>query len=75
MRKKGVLREARILTALNATAAPDTGNAEILALFGTEAQKAQHLGPQLGGRDRVVFFDDRAAGRCRPRRIHLLGPA
>ena len=43
--EKGVLREARILTALNATAVPDTGNAEILALFGTEAQKAQHLGP------------------------------
>jgi acyl-CoA dehydrogenase len=31
------------------TAAPDTGNAEILALFGTEAQKAQYLAPLMAG--------------------------
>jgi acyl-CoA dehydrogenase len=31
------------------TAAPDTGNAEILALFGTEAQKASYLQPLLDG--------------------------
>jgi acyl-CoA dehydrogenase len=31
------------------TAAPDTGNAEILALFGTEAQKARYLRPLLEG--------------------------
>ncbi len=29
------------------TAAPDTGNAEILAMFGTEAQKARYLQPLL----------------------------
>ncbi len=31
------------------TAAPDTGNAEILALFGTEAQKAKYLAPLMTG--------------------------
>ena len=31
------------------TAAPDTGNAEILAMFGTEAQKAKYLQPLMNG--------------------------
>ncbi|MGL5839304.1 MAG: acyl-CoA dehydrogenase family protein [Sphingorhabdus sp.] len=31
------------------TAAPDTGNAEILAMFGTEAQKARYLHPLMEG--------------------------
>ena len=31
------------------TAAPDTGNSEILALFGTPAQKQQYLGPLMAG--------------------------
>lgn len=31
------------------TAAPDTGNAEILALFGTPAQKQRYLGPLMAG--------------------------
>lgn len=31
------------------TAAPDTGNAEILAMFGTEAQKAKYLQPLMDG--------------------------
>src|SRR5271155_4668423 len=31
------------------TAAPDTGNAEILALYGTEEQKARYLRPLLEG--------------------------
>lgn len=31
------------------TAAPDTGNAEILAMFGTEGQKARYLQPLLDG--------------------------
>jgi acyl-CoA dehydrogenase len=32
------------------TAAPDTGNSEILAMFGTEAQKAAYLQPLLDGK-------------------------
>lgn len=31
------------------TAAPDTGNAEILAMFGTEEQKARYLKPLMNG--------------------------
>jgi acyl-CoA dehydrogenase len=31
------------------TAAPDTGNAEILAMFGTDAQKARYLQPLMDG--------------------------
>jgi acyl-CoA dehydrogenase len=31
------------------TAAPDTGNAEILAMFGTPAQKQRYLGPLMDG--------------------------
>lgn len=31
------------------TAAPDTGNAEILAMFGTEGQKARYLEPLMAG--------------------------
>src|ERR1700722_2822375 len=31
------------------TAAPDTGNAEILAMFGTEEQKARYLQPLMDG--------------------------
>jgi acyl-CoA dehydrogenase len=31
------------------TAAPDTGNAEILALFGTDEQKAKYLAPLMAG--------------------------
>ena len=37
------------------TAAPDTGNAEILALFGTPEQKQKYLGPLMDGRDRIVL--------------------
>src|SRR4029450_10597150 len=40
--------------ALNCSA-PDTGNMELLSLFGTPEQKARCLGPRLGGTIRSAF--------------------
>ena len=42
--------------------APDTGNAEILAEFGTPEQKEQWLAAAPRGRDPLLLLDDRARG-------------
>jgi acyl-CoA dehydrogenase len=42
-----ILGRAQWAPTIFGTAAPDTGNAEILAMFGTEAQKKQYLQPLL----------------------------
>ena len=55
--------------------APDSGNAEILAHYGTPEQKERYLEPLLRQRDRVVLLDDRAAGRRRPEGVHAPGPS
>ncbi len=47
-------------------AAPDTGNAEIIAAYGTPEQKERYLKPLLEGRVLLLLLDDRAAGRVRP---------
>ena len=40
--------------------APDSGNAEILAKFGTEEQKTKYLAPLLNGVEHANFFETRA---------------
>ena len=46
--------------------APDTGNAEIIAHYGTPEQKEQYLQPLLDGEMLLVLLDDRAPRRRRP---------
>ena len=46
--------------------APDSGNAEILAMFGTPEQKARYLQPLLDGEIISLLFDDRTARRRDP---------
>ena len=44
--------------------APDTGNAEIIAHYGTPEQKERYLQPLLDGELLLVLLDDRAARRA-----------
>ena len=44
-----ILGRAYLAPTVFGTAAPDTGNAEILAMFGTEEQKARYLQPLMDG--------------------------
>ena len=49
------------------TAAPDTGNAEILAMFGTPEQKARYLQPLLDGRIVSTFSMTEPQGGADPK--------
>jgi acyl-CoA dehydrogenase len=50
-----ILGRSRFAPTVFGTQAPDTGNAEILAKFGTEAQKRRYLQPLLDGRIASCF--------------------
>ena len=55
------------------TAAPDTGNAEILALFGTPEQKQKYLGPLMDGDIVSCFSMTEPQGGADPGEFHLSG--
>ena len=50
--------------------APDTGNAEIIAHYGTPEQKERYLRPLLERRALLLLLDDRAPRRRRPDDVH-----
>ncbi len=52
------------------TQAPDTGNAEIIARFGTAGPEGPLPVRAAVRRDLLLFLDDRTAGRCRPQGLH-----
>ena len=52
------------------TQAPDTGNAEIIARFGTQEQKDEYLTGSAVRGDLLHLLDDRAAGRLGPASVH-----
>ena len=54
--------------------APDSGNAEILALFGTAEQKDALSAAAARRRDHLVLLDDRTAGRFRSRPVRDHAP-
>ena len=55
--------------------APDSGNAEILAHYGTPEQKKRYLAAAARQRDRLVLLDDRAAGRRRSQGLQDPAPS
>ena len=59
----------RSAPAIFGTAAPDTGNMEILAAYGTEEQKERWLKPLLNQEMLVGLLDDRTPGRLGPQPV------
>ena len=51
--------------------APDTGNAEIIAHYGTDEHKERYLQPLLDGQIVLLLLNDRASGRRRSEGVHL----
>ena len=62
-----ILGRSRWAPSVFGSQAPDSGNAEILALFGTPDQKTTLPAAAARRRDHLVLLDDRTAGRLRPR--------
>ena len=65
-----ILGRSRAAPVVFGCQAPDSGNAEILAHYGTEEQKAAVPPAAARQRDRLLLLDDRAAGRLRPGGVH-----
>ena len=71
-----ILGRSRLAPIVFGCQAPDSGNAEILAHYGTAgAEGASTSQPLLERRDRLLLLDDRAAGRRRPDGVHHPGRA
>ena len=66
-----VMGTSPLLSEATNCSAPDTGNMEILAQFGTPLQQEQWLQPAARRRDPLVLRDDRAVGRVVGRDQHL----
>ena len=66
---------ARTRPAIFGNNAPDSGNAELIAVGGTDEQKEQWMQPLLDGKIRSVLLDDRARRRRRPDAAHHHGRA
>ena len=68
-----ILGRSQFAPTVFGTQAPDSGNAEIIAHYGTDEQKDQ-LPPAAARRPHLLLLlDDRAPGRRRPRRLPLPG--
>ena len=68
-----ILGRAKCAPVVFGCQAPDSGNAEILAHYGTGEQKARYLQPLLDNQICSCYSMTRTPGRRRPQGVHLPG--